>query len=489
MPETRAAESAGLLRRIPKVDALLAAGELAPLLVAYPRPEVVRALRATLEELRAAAARGELAPPALAPAAIAERLGRRLERRSRPYYGRVINATGVILHTGLGRAPLAPEAVDALARLAPHPQRVEIDLADGRRGGRDEGCALLLRELTGAEAATVVNNNAAATLLILAALARGKRVLLSRGEMVEIGGSFRVPEILRESGAELAGVGTTNRTHLRDYRDALGDDVGLILKVHTSNYRVVGFTREVDVAALVALGREHGVPVVHDLGSGCLIDLAAHGLPGEPLVQASVAAGADLVCFSGDKLLGGPQAGIVVGRREAVERCRRHPLFRAVRPGRLIYAALEATLRLYLDEDEEVLRKVPALARLTAGDAELRRRARRLARRLAGQPGLAVAAVASTARAGSGSLPARDVPSWAVRLRPETGSAGDLAAALRQGDPPILGRLADDAVLLDLRTLEDDDVAVVAARLAELYPAGNPPYPPFIKGGNLTEGL
>jgi len=359
-------EAAGLLRRIPKVDLLLAAGELAPLVAAYPRPEVVRALRATLDELRAAAARGDLAAAALAPAAIAESLARRLARRFRPYYGRVINATGVILHTGLGRAPLAPAAAAALARLAPHPQRVEIDLESGRRGGRDEGCARLLRELTGAEAATVVNNNAAATLLILAALARGRRVLLSRGEMVEIGGSYRIPEILRESGAELTGVGTTNRTHLRDYREALGDDVGLILKVYTSNYRVVGFTREVEVAALAALGREHGVPVAHDLGSGCLIDLAPHGLPGEPVVQASVAAGADLVCFSGDKLLGGPQAGIVVGRAAAVERCRRHPLFRALRPGRLIYAALEATLRLYLDADAAVLRQVPALARLTA---------------------------------------------------------------------------------------------------------------------------
>src|SRR6185369_10752063 len=269
---------------------------------------------------------------------IHRRVAASLAHRSQPYYRRVVNGTGVVLHTGLGRAVLAPQAAAALAELAPHPQRRSSDLETGQRGGRDEGCARLLRELTGCEDATVVNNNAAATMLLLAAMARGKGVVLSRGELVEIGGSFRIPEVMSESGALLVEVGTTNRTHLQDYRAALegaGGTIGMLLKVHTSNYRIQGFTAEVEIEDLVALGREHGIPVGHDLGSGCAIDLARHGLTGEPLLRRSIAAGADLVCFSGDKLLGGPQAGLLIGRREAVEKCRRHPLFRALRPGRL----------------------------------------------------------------------------------------------------------------------------------------------------------
>ena len=465
-----------LLRAIPKVDRLLGREELEPLLAAYPRREVVARLRETLGELRRRAGEGGLTEEDLSTAAIRERLAGRLAKRYRAYYRRVINATGIILHTGLGRAPLASEAVRALEQLAPHPQRLEIDLESGERGGREEGCARLLCELTGSEAATVVNNNAAATLLILAALARGQRVLLSRGEMVEIGGSYRVPEILRESGAVLAEVGTTNRTHLRDYARALDDEAGMILKVHTSNYRVVGFTGEVAVAELAELGREHGVPVVHDLGSGCLVDLAAHGRPGETLVRDSlhppasggtIAAGADLVCFSGDKLLGGPQAGIIAGRREAVERCRKHPLFRAMRPGRMIYTALEATLRLYLGGDEATS-KIPTLHRLTIPADELRPRAEAMARDLADLPRVDVAAIECRSQAGSGSLPARDIPSWGVELTPRGGSATELAAELRQGEPAILARIQDDALIFDLRTLGDDEVGQIAGRLRQL---------------------
>ncbi len=458
-----------LLRRIPKVDRLLDAEELAPLHDTYPRGQLVQELRALLEELRQAARDGGLDEADLAPASLAGRLEQRLHRRLRPFYRRVLNATGVILHTGLGRAPLPAETVAALSELGPYPQRVEIDLETGRRGGRDEGCARLLRELTGAEAATVVNNNAAATLLILAALTRGKEVLLSRGEMVEIGGSYRIPEILRESGGRLVEVGTTNRTHERDYREAVTQETGMILKVHPSNYRVTGFTKEVSIEDLVAIGREHGVPVVHDLGSGCLVDLAAHGRGGEHLVRDSVRAGADLVCFSGDKLLGGPQAGLVVGRREAVERCRRHPLFRTMRPGRLIYTALEATLRLYFHDD--VVERIPALARLVAGEEELERRARRLEESLRGLKGLTTAAVACQSQAGSGSMPGREIGSWAVRLDPADRSIDQLAAELRRGEPPILARIHDEALLLDVRTLEDDAYELVAGRLAELYPA------------------
>ncbi len=475
-----------LLRHIPKVDRLLASAEIEPLLAAYPRREIVERLRETLDDLRRRAGTGDLDEHELSAAAIGKELDARLARRYRPYYRRVINATGVILHTGLGRAALADEAVRALAELAPHPQRVEVDLETGERGGRELGCARLLCELVGAEAATVVNNNAAATLLILAALARGKRVLLSRGEMVEIGGSYRIPEILRESGALLAEVGTTNRTHLRDYAEALDDQTGMILKVHTSNYRVVGFTSEVEIAELADLGREHGVPVVHDLGSGCLVDLAAHGRPGETLVRDSLhlpasggtlhspasggteAAGADLVCFSGDKLLGGPQAGLIAGRAEAVEKCRKHPLFRAMRPGRLVYTALEATLRLYLGGEEEAIRTIPALRRLTIPAEDLRPRAEELARRLEDLPGFKVEASECASQAGSGSLPARGLPSWGVRLRPRRSSAGDLAARLRCGDPSILARVQDDALIFDLRTLDEDEADAVEERLREL---------------------
>ncbi len=466
-----------LLRRIPKVDRLLADAELEPLLARYPRREVLARLRETLDDLRHRATAGDLSEGDLAATAIRAELEGALARRYRPYYRRVINATGVILHTGLGRASLAQEAVRALTRLAPHPQRVEIDPETGERGGRDQGCARLVCELVGCEAATVVNNNAAATLLILAALARGKRVLLSRGEMVEIGGSYRIPEILRESGALLAEVGTTNRTHLRDYAQALDDKTGMILKVHTSNYRVVGFTKEVEIKDLAALGREHGVPVVHDLGSGCLVDLAAHGRPGETEVRTSlhpppsgetIAAGADLVCFSGDKLLGGPQAGVIAGRAEAVAKCRKHPLFRAMRPGRLIYTALEATLRLYLGGAKEAIRKIPALRRLATPAAELRPRAEALARRLGDLPAFDVKAVPCDSQAGSGSLPARGMSSWGVRLAPREISVADLAAELRRGEPAILARIQDDTLIFDLRTLDEDEAGAVEDRLREL---------------------
>ena len=477
-----------LLRAIPAVDRLLAAEELRPLLARASRSEVVGELRRVLDELRAAAAADGVEPTELNTTAIARRVDEGVARRARPYYRRVINATGVILHTNLGRAPLADEAVATLAATAGGAQRLELDLESGRRGGRDEGCAALLRELTGCAAATVVNNNAAATLLVLAALAGGRGVVLSRGEMVEIGGSFRVPEILRESGARLIEVGTTNRTHERDYRAALaatgdgagaaGDDpLGLILKVHASNYRIEGFTAEVPIEALVAIGREHGVPVVHDLGSGCLVDTAARGLPVEPLVQRSVAASADVVCFSGDKLLGGPQAGLLLGSEEAIGRCRRHPLYRALRPGRLVYAALEATLRLYRGGEEAAWERVPALARLAAGAEELRGRAERLAAEVAAAAGgdgggrLAIDVVECASQAGSGSLFVRDLPSWKVRLTSAAGSAEDLAAALRAADPAIVARVQDGAVLFDLRTVADDELAPIAARVAEIAAA------------------
>ncbi|HEV7504418.1 MAG TPA: L-seryl-tRNA(Sec) selenium transferase [Thermoanaerobaculia bacterium] len=463
---TEPERSAAILRAIPKVDRLLGAEEMQPLLAAHSRKEVVRELRSVLEGLRRDS--HSLDAAELSAAAISRRIAEGLARRALPYYRRVVNGTGVVLHTGLGRAVLAPEAVAALAELAGHPQRVEIDLETGVRGGRDEGCAVLLRELTGCEDATVVNNNAAATLLLLAATARGQGVILSRGELVEIGGSFRIPEVMRESGAILVEVGTTNRTHLRDYAEAIDERTGMILKVHTSNYRIEGFTAEVEIEDLVTLGREHGVIVAHDLGSGCAVDLASRGLAGEPLLRRSVAAGADLVCFSGDKLLGGPQAGIILGCRDAVERCRHHPLFRAMRPGRLVYTALEATLRLYGAGEAAAYERVPALRQLTASASSLRVRARRLARRLAGCPQIAVSVTPCTSQAGSGALPAREIESWGVRVVPASHSAQELAALLRTGDPAILARIHEDAVLFDVRTLSEDELALIERRLRGL---------------------
>lgn len=454
-------------RDLPAVDRLLASEPFAALLAVRPRAQVLRAMRRELARLRQAAGDGPLPPEAVEPAAIRARVDALLAAEDRPYYRRVINASGVVLHTNLGRAPLAGSAVEALAATAGGAQRLEVDLESGRRGGRDAGVAALLCELTGAEAATAVNNNAAATLLVLAALARGRRVVLSRGEMVEIGGSYRVPEILRESGAVLAEVGTTNRTHLTDYRRALEEgDAGMLLKVHASNYRIEGFTAEVEIEELVALGREHGVPVVHDLGSGCLVELPAAA--DEPPVRRSVAAGADLVCFSGDKLVGGPQAGLLAGSRAAVERCRRHPLFRALRPGRLTYTALEATLRLYRDGAAEAIARVPALDRLTASPDRLAARAERLARALADIDGVEAEAVECASQAGSGSIPARALASRGVRVVLAGRSPDELAAALRDGEPPVIVRLHDGAVLLDVRTLADGEVAELAGRLQEI---------------------
>lgn len=433
---------------------------------------MVRELRLALDALRDRIKAGQIDEADLAPAAILARVEASLARRSRPYYHRVLNATGVVLHTNLGRAPLAPEAVRALAETAGGAQRLELDPETGQRGGREAGCVAPLRELLGCEDACVVNNNAAATLLMLAALARGRRVVVSRGELVEIGGSYRIPDVMAESGAILCEVGTTNRTHRADYARALAehDDVALLLKVHTSNYRVLGFTAEVDIAELVALGRERGVPVLHDLGSGSLIDLARFGVRGEPTVARSLAAGVDLACFSGDKLLGGPQCGILAGTAEAVERCRRQPLFRALRPGRMVYAALEATLRLYLDGEERAREAVPALARLTAPPEVLRRRAAALARRIANSSRAAVQVVRCTSQAGSGALPLEELPSWGVEVRVEGLSADELAHALRTGDPAVLPRVADDAVRLDVRTLAENELPELVRRIAEISP-------------------
>ncbi|MBI4576190.1 MAG: L-seryl-tRNA(Sec) selenium transferase [Planctomycetes bacterium] len=454
------------LKEVPRVDEVLEAAQEAGLVERLGRPLVLEAVRAVLEDCRASIRGGGPAPAG--PAHLVEAVEERTRAWLAPRLCRVINATGIILHTGLGRAALPREAVEALARHAAGYCLLEVDRA-GERTRREDPCAERLCRLTGAEAATVVNNNAGATLLALRALAAGREVLVSHGQLVEIGGSFRIPEVMEESGARLVAVGTTNRTYLGDYERAVTDRTALLLRVHASNYRVVGFTHETGIDELVGLGRRLGLPVMDDLGSGCMQELAPWGLEGEPLVSASVRAGADLVCFSGDKLLGGPQAGICLGRRETVDRLRLHPLFRALRVDKLTLAALEAVLGIYLQGEEAARSRLPVLRSIAATVEDLSREASALAAALREQlPGLELEVVEETAQVGGGSTPARELPTRCVALaHPERGAA-DLAAALRSGTPPVFVRVKHGRVLLDLRTLLPGDAADLVAAVAAL---------------------
>jgi L-seryl-tRNA(Ser) seleniumtransferase len=420
------------LRDLPSVDVLLRDERLA----AEPRPLALAAVRAALErareEVRAGVDPGDLVEQALAE----------LARARRPALLRVLNATGVVVHTNLGRAPLAAAALERVAAVGAGYSNLEYDLAAGARGSRQDHLAPLLRRLTGAEAALVVNNNAAAVLLALAALAEGREVLVSRGELIEIGDGFRIPDVLARSGARLVEVGTTNRTRAADYERAIGPETALVLRVHQSNFRVVGFTEQPRVAELAAVAARHGLPLVDDLGSGALAELE-----GEPAPASSLAAGADLVCFSGDKLLGGPQAGIVAGRADLVEPLRRHPLQRALRPDKLSLAALEGTLSLYLDRPAEI----PVLRMLREPAEAVRARAERLARSVGGE------VEETVSRVGGGALPLAELPSFACAVEEE------LAAALRAADPPVVALVRDGRTLLDCRTLTDDEADEVAA--------------------------
>jgi L-seryl-tRNA(Ser) seleniumtransferase len=419
----------------------------------HRRERVVESVRLVLADLRREIARGGVVPPddvLLADAAA------RLDSAAKPRLTPVVNATGVVLHTNLGRAPLADAAIAAMTAAARGAVNLEIDLLTGRRGDRDALLADDLRALTGAEAGLVVNNNAAAVLLAIAALAGGREVVVSRGELVEIGGSFRMPDVMAVAGARLREVGTTNRTHADDYRAAIGPDTGLLVKVHTSNYRIVGFTTDVPLRDLVAIGRAANVPVLDDLGSGALVDLTAYGLPAEPVVRERIAAGADLVSFSGDKLLGGPQAGIVVGRTALVERLAAHPLRRALRPDKLRIAALAATLRLYR-EAPDLSAALPALRWLTRPLDEMEAVGRAIAPRLAAAlgPGHRVDVVESECEVGSGAAPTAVLPSRALVVEHPDRSPDDLAARFRAATPPVLGRVHAGRFLLDLRGVFD----------------------------------
>ncbi len=440
-------------RAIPPVERLLRAPAAGGLLARWRRERVVAAIRRVLDELRRGLESADAVP---ADEVLLARTEAHLEAAAAPRLTRVVNASGVVLHTNLGRAPLAEPAVEAVVLAARGAVNLELDLATGRRGSRDALVEDDLRALTGAEAALVVNNNAAAVLLGVAALAAGRDVVVSRGELVEIGGSFRMPEVMALGGARLREVGTTNRTHADDYRHAVGPDTGLLVKAHTSNYRIVGFTAAVELRDLVAIGRAAGVPVLEDLGSGALVDLAEYGLPREPLVRERIAAGADVVTFSADKLLGGPQAGVAVGRAAVISRLARHPLRRALRPDKLTFAALAATLRLYRDAPDlpAVLPVLRWLTRpLEAMEAIGRAVAPALAARLG--PGYVVTLVESEAEAGSGALPAAPLASRALAVEHPARAPEEIAARFRAARPPVLGRIHAGRFLLDLRGVFD----------------------------------
>ena len=446
-----------LLREIPKVDDLLRSPALVSLCPDAPRGALADAVRTVRAELRQAVLEGR-AEALPAEAALCTEAAARLKRTQRPSLRRAVNGTGVALHTNLGRACLAEAAAAAVAEVARGYSTLEYDVPTGGRGERYSHVEGLLTALTGAEAAFVVNNNAAAVLLILSALAAGGEVVASRGELVEIGGSFRVPEIMESCGARLREVGTTNKTHLRDYERAIGPETRALMKVHTSNYRIVGFTEAVSREEMAALGHAHGLPVIEDLGSGSLCDLNRFGIRGEPTVQDSIRAGVDVVSFSGDKLLGGPQAGVIIGKREYIDVLKRHPLTRAMRVDKMTLAALEATLRLYASGT--AAKEVPVLAMLAAGPETLKARAETLCAML-NAAGVAAETVPAEDPVGGGSVPMQLLPGYAVALTPAGKGAEALEAALRLGEPPVIGRIDHGRYLLHVRTLLEADFPVI----------------------------
>lgn len=464
------------LRSIPPVDALLRHEEVEHWLATFPRSLVVSALRHATDQVRAAVLEGachEFVDPEHMIALAEEELA----RLSAPSLRRVINATGIVLHTGLGRAPLCDAAVEAVAEVTAGYSNLEFDLDEGRRGKRTDHVRDWLKQITGAPGAVIVNNNAAATFLILNTLAAGREVVISRGQLIEIGGSYRLPDITRASGALPREVGTTNRTRLTDYEAAVNDATAMLLHVHSSNYRIVGFSEETPLSDLATLARERGLILVDDLGSGALLDLTRLGLPYEPWAAESIQAGADLVCFSGDKLLGGPQCGIIVGRAELIERLERNPLMRAFRVDKMTLAALEATLRHYRDE-EEAGREIPTLRLLSAPLPELEKRAKELCSQLcAAIPGQAFHVGTSTAYAGGGALPTAELPSVAIQWRPPADRVHALLRALRQAETPIIARAHEGVILLDLRTLFPADEEDLIAALEEAYLALHDPAP------------
>ena len=460
------AEESSRLRELPRVDDLLVHPRMTA--VSAARALALKAAREAVAETRARLLAGESAVDVSADA-VAARAAEILERAAARSLRRAVNAAGVLLHTNLGRAPLSDAAQQALADVAAGFSNLQADLGSGRRSEREDHVQGLFQTLTGAEAALVVNNNAAATVLTLNTLAAGREVIVSRGEMVEIGGAFRIPEILKLAGCRLVEVGCTNRTHLRDYERALTPETGLILSVHQSNYRIVGFAEQVPVGDLAELAHARKIACAHDLGSGALLDLRVYGLPHEPTVPESLAAGADVTLFSGDKLLGGPQCGIILGKKAPLAAMHKNPFYRAFRVGKLTLAALEATLRLFL-EPETLLEKHRLLSLMTAPLDGIRLRAESLAQEIAASCAnwLSAETQSSESEIGGGSLAGHPIPTVVVRLRPKGISPDDLAARLRQSDPPIFTRVQEGCVVLDLRTMLPGEERLIVPALKRI---------------------
>ena len=439
------------LRALPSVEKLLSAPTLSHLLQRYNRSYVTEKVRSTLASLRQEI-HSQTSTVGIHESEIAGLVANAIAQEDRSPLRSVVNATGTVLHTNLGRALLAKAALDEIVRVGSSPVTLEYDLSEAGRGDRDDVVTEDLLALTGAEAVTVVNNNAAAVLLALNSLAEGKEGIVSRGELIEIGGSFRIPDVMRKSGVTLREVGTTNRTRIADYAEALTPQTGVLLKVHPSNYRIIGFSSAVELAELVALGRQHQIPVMEDLGAGALIDFSVYGLPRELVVAERVAMGADVVTFSGDKLLGGPQAGIIVGRKEFITRIKKNPLKRALRVGKLTLAALSATLRLYR-RASDLMTELPTLRWLTRSQEEMNTIAAQIVPLLQQRlgDGFVIAIEDTKAQIGSGTLPEEEIPSRAIVIRHQQLSAEKIATRFRTSNPPILGRIHDGAFLLDLR--------------------------------------
>ena len=453
------------LRNIPSVDEIINRPEVSDLARRFSRSIIVKAVQRLLSERREKI----LSAPSLDQLEnevsldeVVSQIETKINEISQLSLRRVINASGIIVHTNLGRAPLSEEAVEAIIGVARYYNNLEFDLESGRRGSRNDHTGSLLRELTGAENSLAVNNNAAAVLLCLNALAKGKEVIISRGELVEIGGSFRIPDIMHQSGATLVEVGTTNRTHPSDYRKAINEQTALILKVHTSNYRVVGFSSEVELSELVEIGGQYNIPVMFDMGSGNFIESSLSGLRDEPTVQDSLKSGVDVVTFSGDKLLGGPQAGIIAGKNICLKEIRKNPLLRALRIDKLTVAALEATLKNYILNPDSA-GDIPVIGMLTVSDDMLRKRALKIKRKINKLvPALDVSVAQDASRVGGGAYPLHDLPTWVVSVNPSPLSVNEFECLLRKCTPPVISRISRERVLLDVRTLFQEEDSLVA---------------------------
>ncbi len=447
------------LRSLPQVSAVLEREDVRELLSSYPRWVVVEAIRRVLEERRKKILDG--LDVEVSEASVAQEVIERIEFFSLPSLKRVINATGVVLHTNLGRAPLPKEAVGAMAEVAMNYSNLEYDVKQGRRGLRYTHVVELLKKITGAESALVVNNNASAVFLVLNTLAKGKEVIVSRGELIEIGGSFRIPDVMKAAGSILREVGTTNKTKLSDYESAIGENTALIMKVHTSNYRIVGFTESVPLRDLVVLGERYGIPVYEDLGSGLFVDVRRFGLPYEPTVKESLRAGAHVVSFSGDKLLGSAQAGIVLGREELLEKIRKNPINRALRIDKLTLSALEATLRIYMEGEEAAVERIPVLRMLSEKVEVLKMRAEKVAKLLSERiGGYTFEVIEDVSTVGGGALPTAELPTFCVAVN--GGDCREIDRRLRtRPTVPVVGRIKQDRLLLDMRTVREEEVELL----------------------------